>query len=85
VELDPRDRDQIICLYPWESCERTTLPDEVDHFGTGLFVSPTIAIVTAIVVTPIQFLFEFCCIMLAKIKSKSFHLIIVGSSPENTA
>jgi hypothetical protein len=46
------------------------LQSEVD-VADGIFsVAPNIAIIAAFVVTPIQFIFEFLCIILAKLKSK---------------
>lgn len=57
-------------MLPSDPCEQTTLPDAQDRLRTGLLVSPSIAILTALVVTPLQFIFELCCVALAKMKCK---------------
>lgn len=60
----------MLCVLPSDPCEHTTLPDAEDRFNTGLLVSPSIAILTALVVTPLQFFFELACVTLAKMKCK---------------
>jgi hypothetical protein len=68
VDLPPEERDKIICLYPEETCEQTTVRSE---FGdNNASISPEIAIYAMLICTPLQFIFEFMCIMLAKTKGK---------------
>jgi hypothetical protein len=66
VDLPPEERDQIICLYPEEQCEMTTAPSEFGTYDASL--SPEIAIYALLICTPLQFLFEFMCVMLARMK-----------------
>jgi hypothetical protein len=68
VDLPPEERDKIICLYPEEECEMTTVASE---FGdNNASISPEIAVYAMLICTPLQFIFELLCVMLARTKSK---------------
>ena len=51
VDLDPSERDKIICLYPEEECEKTTVPSEYGHEDAA--VSPEIAVYALLICTPL--------------------------------
>lgn len=66
VDLPPEERDQLICLYPEETCETTSVGTEFGGYDVSL--SPEIAIYAMLIVTPLQFIFEFMCVALARMK-----------------
>lgn len=68
VDLPPSERDQIICLYPQETCEMTSVASEFGPYDFA--ISPEIAINAMLIVTPLQFIFELMCIILARMKGK---------------
>lgn len=70
TDIEPALRDRLLCVYPSDGCEQTTLDEEVD-VGDGAFsLAPSVAVIACIIVTPIQFIFELMCIVLTKMKSK---------------
>lgn len=76
--MPPSERDKMICLYPEETCEKTSVGSQ---FGNGdASVSPEIAVYAMLILTPLQFIFEFMCVVLARTKSKlhsyNYHLIV---------
>ena len=78
VDLPPSERDKIICLYPEELCEQTTLPNEFGTADGSAAISPEIAIYAMLIVVPLQFIFEFLCVVLVKLKSKEFLMITLN-------
>jgi hypothetical protein len=66
VELPVEERDKIVCAYPEETCEQTSVPSEIGDSG----ISVEIALYAMLIVTPLQFVFEFICVWLARMKGK---------------
>lgn len=61
----------MLCLYPEEDCEFTTLDSEYTLFGSGkdaVSFSPLVALIAMLIIMPIKFLFELWCIFLARQK-----------------
>eukprot|EP00347_Sterkiella_histriomuscorum_P020903 403336019 len=80
TDLPPDQRDQIICVYPSETCEQTILQEEV-VLGEGVMsLAPGIAIIACFIVTPIQFIFEFLCIILAKLKILALSISFISDT-----
>ena len=51
VDLPPEERDKIICLYPEEICEQTTVKSE---FGdSNASISPELAVYAMLICTPL--------------------------------
>jgi hypothetical protein len=69
VDLPPSERDKIICLYPDEVCEQTSVANEFGEHDAS--ISPELAVYAMLICTPLQFLFEFMCVVLAKTRSKT--------------
>lgn len=53
VDLPPAERDKIICLYPEETCEQTSLPNEFGSTDGTVAVVPEIAIYAMLIATPL--------------------------------
>jgi hypothetical protein len=68
VDLPPEERDKIICLYPEEECEQTSVASEFGEYNAS--ISPELAVYAMLICTPLQFIFELMCIALARTKSK---------------
>ena len=83
VDLPPEERDKIICLYPEEECEQTSVASEFgDHDAS---ISPELAVYAMLICTPLQFIFELMCVFLAKTRSKYFfHINHIVTDPNNT-
>ena len=69
VDLIPSERTSLICLYPEEQCEGTTVKNMVQVDKGGKFnISVDNAIIAIIIANPLQLLFEILCLILMKMK-----------------
>lgn len=73
IELDPSERDQLLCLYPEDTCERTTVSDpwvlgtvKVKQGGEmeeeQLLFAPAAGLVGMILANPCQILWDYLTI-----------------------
>jgi len=76
VDLKPSERDQIVCLYPNDQCERTSVAGEValserkvNKLPVDTAFAPALGIIAMLLANPIQFLFELACMFLFKYKA----------------
>ena len=51
VDLPPEERDKIICLYPEEECEQTSVASEFG--GHDASISPELAVYAMLICTPL--------------------------------
>lgn len=74
IELKPEERDQIICLYPDDECETSSVAQEVtiEFEGGGSFVlAPAQIILAILVANPLQILHEVATISLSKMHGRN--------------
>lgn len=71
VDLEPLERDQIICVAPTDQCERTSVAGEVylsaDQSPDYTF-SPLQGFYAMLIANPIMFIFDMLCIYLQTMK-----------------
>ena len=73
---DPVDRDRLLCVYPDEECEFTTVPLELTLGGEGsgaVSISLLTSVYATLVAGPICFCFEILCILLGRTKVRNKH------------
>lgn len=69
VDLIPSERTSLVCLFPEEECEGTTVKNMVALDKQGhVNISVDNAIIAILIANPLQMLFEILCLMLMKMK-----------------
>jgi hypothetical protein len=69
VDLIPSERTSLICLFPEEECEGTTVKG-MQPLGPNenLHISLVTAIISIVIANPCQIIFEILCLLLLKMK-----------------
>ena len=67
VDILPIQRDQIICIYPDDYCESSSVSNEI-VISKGFVFSPIIAVFAILCADPLMFLMDFATIYLKKFK-----------------
>lgn len=69
VDLIPSERTSLICLFPEEECEGTTVKG-MQPLGPNenLHISLVTAIIAIVIANPCQIIFEILCLLLLKMK-----------------
>lgn len=72
VDLHPSERTSLVCLYPNEECEGSTVKNQVALNKSGsVNVAFTTGIIAIVIANVFQLIFEVLCILLVKLQVNS--------------